>query len=212
MSLDYYTIKPYNEAFEFIKATLPSHLSSPCILIICGSGLGGLSNSLTATHTLPYASIPHFSPSTVEGHEGKLVFGILHGKQVVCMVGRKHMYEGDALIKTVFPVRVCKLLGVGTLIVTNAAGGLNKTYQIGDLVILCDHLSFAGLGGCNPLIGRNIPEFGPRFPPVSDAYDVGLRILAFKAAVAAGIELDSVREGVYSFVPGPSFETRSEAR
>lgn len=121
-------------------------------------------------------------------------------------------FQGHPLIKTVFPIRIFKMLGATTLIVTNAAGGLNPSFSVGDIMVISDHISFAGLGGQNALIGKNMEEFGPRFPPVSDAYDTDLRVLVFKSAHAIGMPFDGIREGTYSFVAGPSFETRAEAR
>ena len=148
----------------------------------------------------------------VLGHEGKLVFGMLSGQPTVCMVGRKHMYEGHASIKTAYPIRVMSLLGAKTLIVTNAVGGLNLEYKVGDIMVISDHISFPGIAGQNPLIGKNIIEFGDRFPAISDAYEFDLRVLAFRAANLIGIEDSVMKEGVYAYVAGPSFETRAEAR
>jgi len=211
-AVDYLTHETYKTSSDYLFSRLPPRLSQPDIGIVCGSGLGGLAETLTDTVSFDYKDIPHFALSTVQGHVGKLVFGMLMGKAVVCMVGRKHMYEGHQLIQTVYPIRIMKSLGVKTLVVTNAAGGLNQSYNVGDIMVISDHISFAGFGGCNALIGRNIPEFGPRFPPVSDAYDEDLRVLAFKAAHSIGEDMKCMREGTYSFVPGPSYETRAESR
>ncbi|KAI8928683.1 nucleoside phosphorylase domain-containing protein [Entophlyctis helioformis] len=210
---EYFNPETYAAAAMYLHTRLPAALAKPQVGIICGSGLGGLVNAMEAPLVeFEYKDIPGFATSTVPGHVGKLVFGILSGKPTVCMVGRLHLYEGHSLVRTVFPIRVMKLLGVSTLIVTNASGGLNPKFNIGDIMIIADHVSFAGMGGQNALIGPNISEFGPRFPPVSDAYDFDLRVLAVKAAHEASVPLEYLREGVYTFVTGPSFETRAEAR
>lgn len=185
----------------------------PEIGIICGSGLGGLVGTLKGqVKEFNYSEIPNFVASSVAGHAGKLVFGKLSGLNAVFMVGRFHFYEGHTLQQTVLPVRVMKLLGVKTLIVTNAAGGLNPSYNVGDVVIINDHLSFPGLGGQNPLIGPNLESLGPRFPPTSDAYDFELRKFVYRAARAVSLDRKALHEGVYCFVAGPSYETKAEAR
>ena len=148
------------------------------------------------------------------GHAGKLVFGLLGESSLptVFMVGRFHFYEGHTLQHCTFPVRVMKLLGVQSLIVTNACGSLNPEHKVGDIAVLNDHLSVPGLSGFSPLIGANLDSFGPRFPAVSDAYTYALRRIAFEAAFSVGWAEDDIREGVYAFVAGPSYETRAEAR
>ncbi|TPX34020.1 purine-nucleoside phosphorylase [Synchytrium microbalum] len=212
-SLDFFDISTYEETAKFLQGKLPAALKEPQVAVICGSGLGGLANTLKEPKVeLDYKDIVNFPTSTVQGHAGKLVFGMLSGVPTVCMVGRFHMYEGHPLIRTVFPVRVFSLLGVSTLIVTNAAGGLNPSYSICDIMLIEDHISMVGLGGGSALIGPNITGFGPRFPPTSDAYDYELRLTAMKAAISIGLSPDIIREGIYCFVAGPSFETRAEAR
>ncbi|RKP01660.1 hypothetical protein CXG81DRAFT_11713 [Caulochytrium protostelioides] len=210
----FYALETYQETTAFLRQRLPAALQCPQFGIVCGSGLGGLVDELdpATTVTFDYKDIPHFAVSTVQGHKGQLVFGMLGDKPTVCMVGRHHMYEGHALIRTVFPIRVMKLLGVSVLIVSNAAGGLNRAFRVGDIMILADHINVPGMGGANPLVGPNLTAFGPRFPPVSHAYDFDLRIAAVKAARAAGIDPGVVHEGVYCMVQGPSYETRAEAR
>lgn len=150
----------------------------------------------------------------VVGHAGKLVFGHLGDSRIptVFMVGRFHFYEGHSLLQCTLPVRVMALLGVKNLIVTNACGGLQSRFKIGDLMIINDHLSIPGLAGNSPLIGPNFESFGTRFPAVSDAYTYALRKLAFRAAFETGIKPEDIKEGVYCMVAGPSFETRVEAR
>ncbi|TPX42321.1 purine-nucleoside phosphorylase [Synchytrium endobioticum] len=210
---DYYDIKTYQDTANSLKSNLPTSLSTPKVAIICGSGLGGLADALAEPKVaFDYNNILNFPLSTVEGHAGKLVFGMLSGVPAVCMVGRFHMYEGHPLIRTVFPVRVFSLLGAQILIVTNAAGGLNPSFSICDIMVIEDHISLVGLGGGNALIGPNIAPFGPRFPATSDSYDYNLRVLAIQSAKAINLDMSAIREGVYCFVAGPSFETRAEAR
>ncbi|CAB1353929.1 unnamed protein product [Coregonus sp. 'balchen'] len=174
----------------------------PKVAIICGSGLGMLADALKCQDSFPYSDIPGFPQSTVQGHAGRLVFGELKGKTCVCMQGRFHMYEGHSL---------CKLLGVETLIVTNAAGSLADNYQVGDIMIIKDHINFPGLAGLNPLNGPNDDKFGPRFPPMSGVYDKDLRKIAFDLCKSMGVS-QFVQEGVYCMVGGPNFESIAEAR
>uniref|UniRef100_A0A8C6WUP2 purine-nucleoside phosphorylase n=1 Tax=Neogobius melanostomus TaxID=47308 RepID=A0A8C6WUP2_9GOBI len=152
-----------------------------------------------------------FVLSPVQGHAGRLVFGELRGKTCVCMQGRFHMYEGHSLCKTTFPVRVFKLLGVDTLIVTNAAGSLDDSLRPGDIMILKDHINFPGLCGLNPLCGPNLDRFGPRFPAMSGCYDAGLRRIAMEIGKQLGVA-EVMTEGVYAMVGGPNFESIAEAR
>jgi purine-nucleoside phosphorylase len=137
-------METYNETLAYIKSKLGPDFSSPQIGIVCGSGLGGLASCLSSPVSLPYSDIPNFHSSTVQGHDGKLVFGLLANKPCVCMVGRFHYYEGNTLASTVFPIRIMKMLGISVLIVTNAAGGLNRDFSIGDVMVIADHISFAG--------------------------------------------------------------------
>src|SRR5665647_1463954 len=171
------------------------------IAIILGTGLGGLVNEITVEHSIPYSEIPNFPVSTVEGHKGQLIFGKLGGKNVIAMQGRFHYYEGYSMQEVTFPVRVMKALGIKTLFVSNASGGLNPTYKVGDLMMINDHIN---MFGDNPLLGKNVNELGPRFPDMSQPYTLHLRNLALKIASQNGIEL---KEGVYVGVTGPTFET-----
>jgi purine-nucleoside phosphorylase len=180
--------------------------AKPTIGLILGSGLGVLADEITDAVKIPYADIPHFPVSTVEGHEGQLVIGQLNGKQVVAMQGRFHFYEGYSLEQVTFPIRVMKAMGVQTLIITNASGGINMDYQPGDLMIIKDHIN---LTGRNPLIGPNDDSFGVRFPDMSTAYDPAYRELAHKVAKQNGID---VQEGVYVGLTGPTYETPAEIR
>jgi len=172
--------------------------------IILGTGLGGLAKEIDIEHSLNYSDIPNFPVSTVEGHAGRLIFGHLGGKKIIAMQGRFHFYEGYSLQDVTFPVRVLRMLGVRKLIVSNASGGLNPNYKVGDIMMLTDHINmFPG----NPLIGPNMEELGPRFPDMSEAYNLHLRNLARKIALKNNISLE---EGVYVGVAGPTFETPAE--
>ena len=174
------------------------------IAIILGTGLGGLVKEIDVEHSIPYSEIPNFPVSTVEGHKGQLIFGQLGGKNVIAMQGRFHYYEGYSMQEVTFPVRVMKYLGIKTLFVSNASGGLNPTYKVGDLMMINDHIN---MFGNNPLLGKNVNELGPRFPDMSQPYNMHLRNLALKIAMQNSIEL---KEGVYVGVPGPTFETPAE--
>jgi purine-nucleoside phosphorylase len=176
----------------------------PIAGIILGTGLGGLVKEIDIKFTLPYESIPHFPVSTVEGHSGKLIFGYLNQKPVVVMQGRFHFYEGYSMQMVVYPVRVMKFLGIKTLFLSNASGGVNPAHEIGDVMILNDHIN---LNPDNPLIGKNIVELGPRFPDMSEPYDRKLIIRAKEISASLGY---IVHEGVYVSVSGPCFETPAE--
>lgn len=174
--------------------------------IILGSGLGILAAELSNPIAIPYKEIPHFPVSTVMGHEGQFVFGYLGGKPVVCMQGRFHFYEGYELKDVTLPVSVMKKLGVSTLLVTNAAGGVNEKFAPGDLMLIEDHIN---LSGVNPLRGKNDDGVGPRFPDMSEAYNGELREVALSAAKELNIDM---KKGVYAGLSGPSFETPAEIR
>ena len=172
--------------------------------IILGSGLGNLSSVIEADFSIPYSEIPNFPVSTVEGHKGRLILGTLNGKKVWVMEGRFHFYEGYTAEQVVFPIRVLKLLGVENLLLSNAAGGVNKAYAVGDLMIIKDHISFFTT---NPLLGKNEPELGTRFPDMSEPY---ANTFIEKAKQIASANKIKVHEGVYVGVTGPTFETRAE--
>ncbi|MBT5354836.1 MAG: purine-nucleoside phosphorylase [Flavobacteriales bacterium] len=176
---------------------------NPEIGIILGTGLGGLVSEIDIQHSIPYNEIPNFPVSTVEGHSGRLIFGTLGNKNVVAMQGRFHFYEGYSMEKVTFPVRVMNLLGIKNLIVSNASGGVNPDYEVGDLMIIEDHICLIP----NPLIGENIDELGPRFPDMSESYDKNL----IKGAedIAAENNLP-VKKGVYVALTGPTLETPAE--
>lgn len=183
----------------------------PTIGIICGSGLSGLSKTLSESETFSYSDIPGFPDTTVPGHTGELVIGTLHGATVVCMRGRFHSYEGHDMDTVVIGVRVMARLGVKTLVVTNAAGGLAEHLSVGDIMIISDHINLPGLCGKNPLMGPNNDSFGPRFPPMSDAYCPGLRAAAYDTARRLNLGRTVKPKGVYCFVSGPSYETSCES-
>lgn len=178
--------------------------ATPEVGVVLGTGLGGLAQGFD--DAVDYEDIPHFPLSTVETHDGRLHFGELGARSVVAMQGRFHRYEGYTLQQVVFPIRVMKLLGIETLVVSGACGGMNPLWGLGDLVLLDDHIN---LLGDSPLVGPNLSELGPRFPDMSEPYDRGLQQLALDEALDAGIPL---RRGVYVAVPGPNLETRAEYR
>ena len=176
-------------------------------IVILGSGLGDFADQFQKRDLVPYKDIPNFPESTVEGHAGQLVFTALeNGRHLACMQGRFHFYEGYSMGDVVFPVRVLKQLGAKTLIVTNAAGGINPGFKPGDLMLITDHLNEMG---DNPQVGKNIDELGPRFPDMSDAYSKALRQLVLEAASGAGVEL---QQGVYAGMRGGLYETPAEIK
>lgn len=174
--------------------------------IILGTGLGALADEIEARETVEYGDIPGFPLSTVESHHGRLIAGTLRGVEVLAMQGRFHLYEGYSAWEVTFPVRVMAALGVETLLISNAAGGMNPLYRRGDLMLLTDHIN---LQGANPLSGPNVDAWGPRFPDMSEPYDPALRETAEAAALERGIRL---QQGVYVAVVGPNLETRAEYR
>ena len=196
-------LEKIKETADFLKSRLND---SPTIGMITGTGLGALTERITADFRLPYEDIPNFPRSTVEGHRGMLVAGKLAGKSLIAMEGRFHLYEGYSPQEVTFPVRVMASLGVKYLLMSSAAGGLNPQFERGDLMILTDHIN---LKGTNPLIGPNLDEFGPSFPDMNQAYPLDLIRLARKEAVHLGI---MIRQGVYVGVLGPSLETPAETR
>lgn len=193
---------------EKIKQTaeyLHSKVSEmPSVAIILGSGLGALADHIEDKQTIPYSEIPNFPVSTVEGHSGNLIFGKLGGKKVMAMQGRFHYYEGYDMKQVTFPVRVMKALGVRTLFVSNAAGGMNKNFVVGDVMVITDHIN---LFPENPLRGKNYNELGPRFPAMTEPYSKRLIKLADEIAAEKGIR---IVHGVYAGTTGPTFETPAE--
>ncbi|HEU0167814.1 MAG TPA: purine-nucleoside phosphorylase [Chloroflexota bacterium] len=177
----------------------------PAIGLILGSGLGGLADRVAVATVVPYGDIPGFPLSRVEGHANRLLLGTLAGMPVAALQGRAHLYEGYSPQEVVFPTRVLAQLGVRTLIVSNAAGGLNLSFRPGDLMLIADHIFLPGIAGLNPLAGPNDDRLGPRFPNMTDAYDAELRAIARQAG-------PDIREGVYVMAAGPSYETPAEVR
>jgi purine-nucleoside phosphorylase len=192
-----------SEAAEFIRARVGR---VPDLAVVLGSGLGDLADRVTGALTLAYGDIPNWPPSGVVGHAGKLVIGDLAGQRVAVLSGRAHFYEGHPLPRSTFGIRVMGLLGVKTVILTNAAGGINTSFESGALMVIDDHIN---LFGTNPLIGPNEDRFGPRFPDMTDAYSKRLRALADTVAAERGIGLS---HGVYAALHGPSYETPAEIR
>ena len=195
-------LQKINESAAYISGFLEKETCS--IGIILGTGLGELGKSIEVKHTIPYAAIPHFPVSTVQGHKGNLLIGKFGGKNVIAMQGRFHFYEGYSMQEVTFPIRVLHQLGVSRLFVSNAAGGVNTTFLAGDLMIITDHIN---LFPEHPLRGKNIDELGPRFPGMTNAYSSDLIRLAEGAGEKLGIQL---RKGVYAGLQGPSFETPAE--
>ncbi len=196
--MDQQTIK---EAVEYIQQKLPV---KPSIALILGSGLGVLAEDINNKIVIQYKDIPHFPKSTVAGHKGQLVIGTIEGKNVIAMQGRFHFYEGYSMNQVTFPIRVFKELGIEALIITNAAGGINKSFQPGDLMIITDHINNMGT---NPLIGPNLDELGTRFPDMSQVYD--LEYINHATACAKELNLN-IQKGVYVGNTGPVYETPAE--
>ena len=180
--------------------------AEPEMGMILGSGLGDFADTLETRLVIPFTDIPDFPAATVPGHTGAFVFGTKHGKSVVCLQGRLHYYEGHPMSLLTMPVRIMAKLGVKTLLLTNAAGGVNKDYRPGDLMLITD---FINLSGMNPLIGKNLSEFGPRFPDMSNAFDKEMRTLALDCSKELNIPL---QQGVYTWMSGPCYETPAEIR
>lgn len=198
-----YSYEYFKVSADYVKSIVPYE---PEIGIILGSGLGNFAENIENPIVIDYGDIPNFLVSTVQSHAGKLIFGELEGKKVVCMKGRFHFYEGYDFEQLVIPIRLFKLIGVKKTILTNAAGAVNTSYSVGDIMIVKDHLK---LTGSSPLCGKNVEEFGPRFFDVTDMYTKALREIALDCARDSGL---TVHEGVYMFFTGPQFETPAEIR
>ena len=198
-----YTYEYFQKSADYVKSIVPY---TPEVAIVLGSCLGPFADTIEDPIVIDYKDIPNFLVSTVKSHAGKLIFGTVAGKKVVCMSGRFHSYEGYDFEQLVIPVRLFKLLGVKATILTNAAGAVNASYRPGDVMIVTDHIK---LSGHSPLRGRNVDEFGPRFFDVTNMYTPALRKLALDCAEGSGL---TVHEGVYFFFSGPQFETPAEIR
>ena len=203
---EYISLKQLKEISDLIQS---KSTHRPTIGMILGSGLGLLADEVENADYVEYSQIPHWPESTVEGHSGQLVIGNLEGQSVVVMQGRAHYYEGYSMAQIGLPVRVMKLLGVKTLFVTNAAGGVNPEFEPGDLMLITDHINLIGMGGLSPLRGQNIDSLGPRFPDMMNAYNDVLRDIA----VGISSEIDiGLRQGIYASLAGPNFETPADLR
>ena len=200
----HYTYAQYQESAAYIRGKIRSFV--PKVAMVLGSGLGFLGDEVENAIRVPYGEIPHFKASTAPGHKGQLVFGTLRGRNVAVMQGRMHHYEGYSYEEVSYAVRVLRLLGCDTLVVTNAAGGVNLDFHAGDLMLITDHIKFFME---SPLRGENLPEFGVRFPDASHLYTPALQDAARAAARDLGIDL---KEGVYMYFPGPQYETPAEVR
>ena len=199
-----YTFEQYQESAEALRSRLNGF--NPRILLILGSGLGALGDEVEQPVFVPYEQVPHMKHSPAPGHQGRFVFGKLAGQDVAVMQGRLHTYEGWDFADVSYPVRVLRLLGAETLIVTNAAGAVNSAFDVGDIMMITDHIK---LFGTSPLCGANVDEFGPRFADMSHVYTPALQNIARQSAQALNIRL---QEGVYMYFPGPQFETPAEVR
>ena len=195
--------KKRKEALTYLKEQTEER---PHYLVILGTGLGDLADEMDVIDSVSYADIPHFPVSTVESHEGRLLFGTLSGKKVVAMQGRFHYYEGYSMQEIAFPIRVANALSAETMIVSNACGGMNPNFERGDIMLINDHINMLG---DNPLIGPNDDELGPRFPDMSEPYTERLRDIAEQVALDRGIKM---HEGVYLALSGPTLETKAEYR
>ncbi|PJF25423.1 MAG: purine-nucleoside phosphorylase [Phototrophicales bacterium] len=203
-------MQPLIDSYDSAVSAIRQRIDRPVRAgIILGSGLGSLADAIDDAQSIPYHDIPGFALPTVPGHSGRLVFGMLEGVSVVAQQGRMHFYEGYTPERVAFPVRVMRRLGAEILIVTNAAGGINRAFDAGDIMLIIDHINFIGLAGHNPLIGRNDESFGKRFISMTHAYDRDLANRARLAAQSIGIVL---REGVYAGVAGPFFESPAEIK
>jgi purine-nucleoside phosphorylase len=200
------TIHEIDEATNFIRSKMKI---SPKIGLVLGSGLGGLAEDVKNAVIIPFRDIPHWPVSTIEGHVGQLLIGELYGKPAMVMQGRVHYYEGYPMDQVTFPIRVMQLIGVKTIILTNAAGAIAPDYKPGDVMVLNDHIALIGMAGLNPLRGPNLSEFGPRFPDMSKPYDRELIKLSHKVSSEKKITL---HEGVYVCLSGPSFESPADLR
>ena len=202
----YFTLEQIDQVAGVVRTRINTQ---PRVGLILGSGLNDLAVSVKNAVTIPFGDLPQWPVSTVEGHVGRLVVGELEGQIVFVMQGRVHYYEGYSMGKVTLPVRVMQRLGIDTMIVTNAAGGVNPDFVPGDVMLITDNLNLMGMSGLNPLMGPNLDELGPRFPDMSQAYDKELGATARKVAVENGITL---REGVYCGLSGPSFESPADLR
>ena len=203
---EFFTRAQYQESAAYIRSRTKHQ---PKIALVLGSGFGELANAVQNADVISSKDIPHWPPSTVEGHSGQIVIGVLEGKTVLVQQGRAHYYEGHSIQHVTLPVRVMRELGVTHVFFSNAAGGINQSFKNADLMAITDHINFLGFGGVSPLRGPNDPTLGPRFLDMLNAYDKDLRALAVRVAKEAGIDL---KQGVYGALAGPTFESNAELR
>ena len=202
--METYSYSQYQESAAALREKLNGF--QPEVLLILGSGLGALGDEVENPIVVPYEEVPHMKHSTAPEHKGQFVFGRLSGRNVAVMQGRLHAYEGWSFADAAYPVRLLHLLGAETLIVTNAAGAVNTAFEVGDIMLITDHIKLFAM---SPLTGPNVAEFGPRFPDMTHAYTPALQEVANRAAKELGIRL---QEGVYMYFPGPQYETPAEIR
>lgn len=202
--MENYVFQQYQESAEALRRRLNGFV--PQVLLILGSGLGALGDQVESPIVVPYEEVPHMKHSTAPDHKGRFVFGRLAGRNVAVMQGRLHAYEGWSFADAAYPVRVLRLLGAETLIVTNAAGAVNDAFDVGDIMLITDHIKFFAM---SPLTGPNVGEFGPRFPDMTHVYTPALQAVARDAAKKLDLRL---QEGVYMYFPGPQYETPAEIR
>jgi purine-nucleoside phosphorylase len=198
-----------NQIDEVVNKIQERTSQKPKVAVILGSGLSDFADSVVSPDIISFGDLPYFPVSTVIGHAGRIVIGKLESQTLFVMQGRIHFYEGYSMAEVTLPIRVMQRFGIGTLIVTNAAGGVNPEFLPGDVMLITDHLNFLGMMGHNPLMGPNYDELGPRFPDMSQAYD---RVLCDQARVAAKKEGIDLREGIYAGLSGPSFEGPADLR
>ena len=203
---EFFTRAHYQESAAYIRSRTKHQ---PQIALVLGSGFGELANAVQNADIISSKDIPHWPPSTVEGHSGQLVIGLLEGKTVLVQQGRAHYYEGHSMQQVTLPVRAMRELGITHVFFSNAAGGINQSFKNADLMAMTDHINFLGFGGASPLRGPNDPTLGPRFLDMLNAYDKDLRALAVSVAKEAGIDL---KQGVYGALAGPTFESNAELR
>ena len=202
--MENYVFQQYQESAEALRRRLNGFV--PQVLLILGSGLGALGDQVESPIVVPYEEVPHMKHSTAPDHKGRFVFGRLAGRNVAVMQGRLHAYEGWSFADAAYPVRVLRLLGAETLIVTNAAGAVNDAFDVGDIMLITDHIKFFAM---SPLTGPNVEEFGPRFPDMTHVYTPALQAVARDAAKKLDLRL---QEGIYMYFPGPQYETPAEIR
>lgn len=203
---DFVTLQEIDSIAKGVQAKIDEQ---PRVGLVLGSGMGGVADAIESPIRIPTEELSGWPRSTVEGHAGKLVVGKLEGQSVCVVQGRVHFYEGQSMSRLAVPVRVLQRLGADVLIVTNAAGGVNRNFEPGDVMLITDHINFPGMAGHSPLLGPNLDQLGPRFPDMSQAYDRELQEIAREVAAESGMEL---REGVYFCLAGPTFETPAELR